>query len=1062
MRFQQNTVVLAGAGTGKTRKLVETYVGLLEDGADPLRIPTVTFTEKAAGEMRERVRAAIHDRMKNAPDAMLGRWMRILNALPAAPISTIHGFCSSLLRQHGLCAGIDPSFAILDEQESLDLARDAAIETIRDAMHAGDAGTERLFADFGLDGLVDAIVRAAYWVNSLGKDGRWLEERAADQAKQANRLAAQMADELATYPQDFDAIGRLADEADARRVPHPLRERDNPEAVLPRIGQMAGAAAACSLSSLTASAMNRFRAKKRAAGAADFDDLLLGVRDLLKETPSVRNHYQRYFQAVLVDEFQDTDEVQAEIIRLLASDPEDETRLAPGKLLVVGDPKQSIYRFRRARVTVFLRMIDAILAQGGRVERLQENYRAAPPLVEFSNRLSEAMMDGAGKHRLGGAVDTSYRIRFSEADVLRPQSSQPFLGIVYVAADAEARAARGREMDAEAMARLLRTWKASGVIQSWREAAMLMRTMTHVAVYTDALENHAIPFNVVQGTQFYRKPEVSDLVALLECIVRPHDPVARAIASASALGGLSFNEILEGKTPAALNEILAPWIEKRDAATAAEILEDVIGKTHFDVVMMAQKNGEQRVANIGKLIEMTRALSRKGTTGLDDVVRRLRDRILDGAVREGEAQIVHEDEDAVRVMTVHQAKGLEFDVVLIPELAANTRSNGRERLRMSDPWGLLVPAGYGLHRKPLPHALILEAKREDDDQDFEEEKRLLYVAVTRARKLLVLGEAFRRQAGPWLQWVEKLFEQVHPGALKNARAGEPATVRFRSRGQDFSVDVLPASAVRGHSNLGTEANFLRVTDSSGFTATSRAGNWSLSPNCVDMTPSDLTALAGCFRYFHWTRILGMADPGRTPAGDSPQMRLGSAAHKILEYGTIPDGNDLESQGLGDLKLVFESEEWRALQQGPVERELPFIMHIRAAGRDCFIRGRMDAVVPSDPPRVIDYKFAAWKPGADAGYAMQMTAYALALMKSIGVDKAVAELWYLKSPMTILREEHTREESEHRVSAVVERYIIALRTNDWPMADKSYCDSMECSFRAECWDKFAIRNSQSEI
>src|SRR5258708_3483926 len=138
MRLSRNTVVWASAGTGKTRKLVETYVELLESGCDPLRVVAMTFTEKAAAEMRDRIRSAIDARMKEAAAAERPRWMRNLSVLPAAPISTIHGFCGILLREHGLDAGIDPAFSILDEQQSLDLARESAVETIRQEIRSGN------------------------------------------------------------------------------------------------------------------------------------------------------------------------------------------------------------------------------------------------------------------------------------------------------------------------------------------------------------------------------------------------------------------------------------------------------------------------------------------------------------------------------------------------------------------------------------------------------------------------------------------------------------------------------------------------------------------------------------------------------------------------------------------------------------------------------------------------------------------------------------------------------------------------------------------------------------
>src|SRR5262252_7635608 len=177
MTFNTNTVVWASAGTGKTRKLVDVYLELLEQGVDPLRIVAVTFTEKAAAEMRDRIRSALY--------AQPGQWTKTIALLPAAPISTIHGFCGMLLREHGFEAGIDPSFTVLDEQRSLDLAREAARETIRQEIRSGNEEVETLFGDFGLDALVDTLVSAGYWLNSLGADGNWMQARVEEQ-----RLAA--------------------------------------------------------------------------------------------------------------------------------------------------------------------------------------------------------------------------------------------------------------------------------------------------------------------------------------------------------------------------------------------------------------------------------------------------------------------------------------------------------------------------------------------------------------------------------------------------------------------------------------------------------------------------------------------------------------------------------------------------------------------------------------------------------------------------------------------------------------------------------------------------------
>jgi ATP-dependent helicase/nuclease subunit A len=1050
MALERNTVVLASAGTGKTRKLVEVYLELLERGVDPLRIVAVTFTEKAAAEMRDRIRTAVYER--HGPE-----WIKILSILPAAPISTIHGFCGILLREHGFHLGIDPSFTILDEQRSIDLARESAREAIRQEIHSGNVGVEELFGDFGLERLVETLISAGYWMNSLGVDSAWLEARIGDQVRAAADVEKSLSVEMEKYGGNVEAIGQLADEMDARKARHPLRKRDDADALLPRLGQIASVSAARHLSLLVATAAAVFRGKKRSLNALDFDDLLLGVRDLLKNDTAMRSHYRQHFQALLIDEFQDTDEVQAEIISLLGEDADGSGRFTPGKLMIVGDPKQSIYRFRRARVTVFFRMLDRIVKEGGVVEHLQENYRSAPQIAEFSNRLSQLAMDGRGKHSgiTSDDADLTYRIKFAPEDALKPKSDSPFLGITYVAAESGARAAQGRNMEAEAIARLLKEWKAAGTIQSWKEVALLFRAMTNVDIYLEALEAHGIPVYVVQGARFYEKTEVSDLIAFLELILHPQDQLLRTIVLSSSLIGAEFRELvplragrgwdheLDGRRVRVevLDELLKPWLSRRDSATAAEILQDVIRKTNFDVVMMAQKNGRQRVANIGKLIEITRGLARQGTTALDDVVRYLRDRAQDTSIREPEAQIVRQDDEVVRVLSVHQAKGLEFDIVIVPDLAARTGRNTSDRTFFSDRWGILVGAAYGLHRKALPHSLILQSKLLDEDQQYEEEKRLLYVAVTRAKKMLVLGEGFSKQAGPWLQWTEQLLEEAHSGALARARDGKAVTVRAKG----FTVKVVPASQLNGPEQLRFNADSILVAEPViPLLKTPRV------ISTIELTPSDLTSLAGCFRYFHWTRILGIAEPGRPSTGNTPQMRLGSVAHKVLETGSVPSAEKLTTMGLHDLGAVFESSDWQSLVSAVPEREMPFIMHIKVDGKDCWIRGRMDVVVPAAVPRVVDYKYATWQDGCEADYEMQMTAYSVAVMKALGTDRAVSELWYLKRPMKILRKEYGLPEAQDRLKSLLSRYMSAVETNEWPATERAHCDRMECGFRSQCW------------
>jgi CRISPR/Cas system-associated exonuclease Cas4 (RecB family) len=307
--------------------------------------------------------------------------------------------------------------------------------------------------------------------------------------------------------------------------------------------------------------------------------------------------------------------------------------------------------------------------------------------------------------------------------------------------------------------------------------------------------------------------------------------------------------------------------------------------------------------------------------------------------------------------------------------------------------------------------------------------------------MLVLGEGFSKQSGPWLQWVERMLETTQPGAVQKAREGAPVKVR----GRGFSVQVVPVSKWNLPEQLAFPAEAIV------------AGEPDMTPlrlprpaAAMEMTPSDLAALNGCFRFFQWTRLMGLAEPGMESNGEPPQMRLGTLAHSLLESGVAPDPETLATAGLSDLAGLFESAEWRRLCSSGAEREMPFIVHVSLQGGGCWVRGRMDAAVPGPVPRVIDYKYARWREGGEANYDIQMTAYCLALMKACETDRAEGELWYLKPPMKIVRREYSRREAERSLKDLIERYVRAIETDCWPPAERAYCDRVECGFREKCW------------
>jgi hypothetical protein len=309
--------------------------------------------------------------------------------------------------------------------------------------------------------------------------------------------------------------------------------------------------------------------------------------------------------------------------------------------------------------------------------------------------------------------------------------------------------------------------------------------------------------------------------------------------------------------------------------------------------------------------------------------------------------------------------------------------------------------------------------------------------------MLVLGEGFSRQTGPWLQWVGQVLEDASPGAIEKARTGQPQTVKFKG----FSMKVLPASQLNVPEQLAFSTGSMLVSEPD----LPRAPELRIAPY-LEITPSELAALNGCFRFFELNRISGIPEPGRLESGaESSRMKLGSIAHKFLESAVRPSAGALQAAGVPDLATVFESTDWMELEAALPERELPFVLHMNIGGKDCWIRGRMDAAVAGEVPRVVDYKYALWHENAESDYEMQMTAYALALMKALETGRAFSELWYLKAPMKIVRMEHRREDAEAKLETLLLRYVHSLSGGEWPRAERAYCDHVQCGFRERCWN-----------
>lgn len=839
LKRDRDVVVIAGAGTGKTRTLVARYLSLVAEGLPLRSIVAITFTRKAAREMRNRVREEIRHYVEGPElaEAERRRWQGLYAELDAARIGTIHSLCSEILSAHPAEAGLDPRFQVLHEGQRNILLRKVVDDALGWAAdHEGLTGLFSLLGERSLRGALETMlgkrldaedclrnlpaplwpawercllrparaflddpeVQAAFdELVSVRDDGTLARaEAAGDKLAEPLRRLLAYREEIAAHRARDDWAAVLGCLPSLRREMPAVGQAKNWQAHDPRpvLKALRGwydaqvkdwlgkgidlaferqlAEAVPALQSLFEHAVASYRRLKEERQALDYDDLEAGALLLLRENRAVRARWQEEVRALLVDEFQDTNERQRDMLTLLNA--------GQGRLFIVGDAKQSIYRFRGADVVVFRRERERIERQGGAAFSLETSYRAHRSLVAGLNDLLRPI--------LGDEVDRERPWVEPFAPLLHDREAP---GPGFVAPHLELHLAVGTkiagalERAADALAgRLVELLSGNLQIEhqgltrplGYGDVAILCRASTSFGAYEDAMERAGVPFLTVSGRGFYGRPEVRDLLNVLQALADPTDDLVLAGALRSPAFGLSDAALyhlcrarleagaslwsvlcgrqaegllaaLPGDGPCARRavEVIARLHAQVGRTPVAGVLKAFLDATHYRAALM--QAGQARGArNVSKLLADAHA---SGIVGVGEFLE-YAGGLRDSGTREGEARATAEG--VVQIMSVHTAKGLEFPVVAIGDVTRSPR--GRD--------GLLIDPELG----PLPSvkdqrgqlaAMYRLGKRRDGDQEAAESNRLLYVAATRAREKLILSgcidckeDGTLKKAGGWL------------------------------------------------------------------------------------------------------------------------------------------------------------------------------------------------------------------------------------------------------------------------------------------------------------------------
>lgn len=838
LELGRSAVVEAGAGTGKTTLLIDRMAFLLlGSGLAPERLVALTFTEKAAGEIKARLAERLHalsallEGRPAGTDAAracleeLEAWFRrsreelkglahaALRDLERAQIGTIHSFCARLLQLYPLEAGVPPDFRVdadgeafeelfelewalwLDRELGQDppqpglwrsvLAR-ATLQELAE-LARGLAADPRI----KLEELSKPSAAAAKKLKELANRARSLGE-GRPRPKGNSRAPEYLAWMEARLKAAAEAVqGRpFRDEPSPTKTPSawPKAWGEEDSAEYERLADLAaaltpaGEAAAAEAVRLLAPFVLRLTRAYRRRGWISFDGLLVAARDLVRDHPRVREELKARFGALLIDEFQDTDPLQGELLLLLAEEEGScapswrQARLKAGKLFVVGDPKQSIYRFRGADIAAAEAFAGRIIEQGGMRLALRANFRSRSAILEAVNRVFSGVM--APKPGLqppyvpiepgrGGAPGEGPR-RYDAA----PEADE-----------ASAEEVRGAEAD----------WIADWIVRergehALKDIAVVLRRTTGLAAYLAALKARGIPYVVEGEKYFYGTQEVCDFLNLLKAVDDPADRAALAGLLRSPLAALEDRELYDlarrglldyrRRAPGleAFYALLRRFHQRAGREPLGDLLRALLRETLFVELCALAYHGQQTASNLLKFGRLAARASEGGMT-LKEFISWV-ERSIDELREEGESPLADEDFDAVRVLTIHKAKGLEYPVVLLPDLAAafsRERRGGGVRV----PWG---EGGTGLRLGALENAAMTLHRWEEKLRAEEEEARVLYVAMTRPKeRLILLGGPPRRGAAPasLLDRAGCLPAEPAP-AFPAAKAGmEPAEVRAK-------------------------------------------------------------------------------------------------------------------------------------------------------------------------------------------------------------------------------------------------------------------------------------------
>jgi len=856
-------------------------------------------------------------------------------------------------------------------------------------------------------------------------------------------------------------------------------------------------------------AIDAYEAAKARESALDFEDLQIRARNLLKNEPRVLADCRARYRAILVDELQDTNLLQLEIVDLLAASPPVRGKpgpLRPGALFGVGDPKQSIYRFRGAEFEVF----QAALARVGPAgqKALSESFRLNPGTAALVNHLFAPLMGDLyepveGKHEQRNDLAAELCV------VEKPE------GVRGVTEDGIIEEARGLAARIEELieGHKLSVWDEPA--RAWRPAgygdvAILFRRMSNLHLYEEALERQGIPYYVVAGQGFYKQQEVLDVISVLCVLDDPSDELHLAgilrspffavsdegLYHLRRLGPSMFDALAHAAEAAHVNpedrrafgraaRLLPAWAATKDRLGLASLVEHVVFDSGYAASAVGRFGGARAYANLRQMADLARRFEQKGLFGLGDFINYVTD-FMRSEMRAEQAPIEAPGGQTVRLMTIHKAKGLEFPIVVVPDVSY--ASQNRTPAYFTEPTAGLAVRMRDEEGESQTSAAMMLAKSAAAEAERQESRRLLYVALTRAKDYLILSSHLGYNLPHGESWLDLLLQgfraEAEPGEHVLSVDSVPMMLMRVSAPLRESVNRTRRRAGPKGILVGGRVDWQRLHERSTGTAARRAAKAVAQvapPARPAKPPTYVTATAlntyqDCGARFHWEQVLGLQSPEASEhiaRRELSPVERGTLFHRAMELAESPDRNVVagaadaavreaalppgaDAKGLAagvaeEVERFWRTDLGRRLAKAPpdgIHREMPLVLKVA----DTQVGGKIDLLFQGADGawELVDYKSSRPAeedaPEAAAAYRLQLGLYALAAGRWLGRPIARGSVYFAGSGVTVTHEvaaeDLGRAESDARKAL---EGIAAGRFN--PPADRKDCG--KCHFGRLC-------------